>query len=329
MGNLDLYNTNSSPYFGVILAVLSIIPWILTYTIFKPKFKKVSISKLSLKEQKLEIANIIIYIINIILLIIYRDRFDIKTANVWFGIMTFFYLLYYELYFRYILRGGAQKELYSPLIYIKIPLFITMSLSIVFAGIWGKCIPLIYFAILFTITNCYIAYKKYMKYYTEYRDLYDKNRKPTGKKMLKDGLKPRDLKYVTVAVAIYNPKNHKWLMQKRTKDKGGNWATTSGHPISGQTSVQGMISEIKEELGLEVLEDELKLITTFDRKDKFVDIYYLEKDINIEKLVLQKEEVDDVKWMSENDIEALYKAKKFKKTHYNYFKKLLIEIEKK
>lgn len=326
MGQIDLYNVNSSPNFGIVLAILSILPWILIYTIFKPKFKRV---KSSQKVVKLEIANIIIYMTNIIILVGYKDKFDIKTANVWFGVMTFFYLIYYELFIRYIIRGRAQKELYMPFMYIKVPLFISMSLALVFAGIWAKCIPLIYFSILFTITNCYIAYKKYMKYYTEYRDLYDKNRKPTGKKMLKDGLKPRDLKYVTVAVAIYNPKNHKWLMQKRTKDKGGNWATTSGHPISGQTSVQGMISEIKEELGLEVLEDELKLITTFDRKDKFVDIYYLEKDINIEKLVLQKEEVDDVKWMSENDIEALYKAKKFKKTHYNYFKKLLIEIEKK
>lgn len=328
MENLDLYNTNSSPYFGVILAVLSIIPWILTYTIFKPKFKKVVIGKLSLKETRLEIANIMAYIFNIILLIRYRDRFDIKTANIWFGIMVFFYLLYYELYFRYIVRGKAQKELYSPLLYIKVPLFISMSLSIVFAGIWSKCIPLIYFAILFTITNCYIAHKKYMKYFTEYRDLYDKDRKPTGKKMLKDGLKPKNLKYVTVAVAIYNPKNHKWLMQKRTKDKGGNWATTSGHPISGQTSIQGMVSEIKEELGLEVSEDELTLITTIDRKEKFVDIYYLEKDINIDDLVLQKEEVDDVKWMSNKDVEAFYKAKKFKKTHYNYFKELLIKLKK-
>lgn len=328
MENLDLYNTNSSPYFGVILAVLSIIPWILTYTIFKPKFKKVVIGKLSLKETRLEIANIMAYIFNIILLIRYRDRFDIKTANIWFGIMVFFYLLYYELYFRYIVRGKAQKELYSPLLYIKVPLFISMSLSIVFAGIWSKCIPLIYFAILFTITNCYIAHKKYMKYFAEYRDLYDKDRKPTGKKMLKDGFKPKNLKYVTVAVAIYNPKNHKWLMQKRTKDKGGNWATTSGHPISGQTSIQGMVSEIKEELGLEVSEDELTLITTIDRKEKFVDIYYLEKDINIEDLVLQKEEVDDVKWMSNKDVEAFYKAKKFKKTHYNYFKELLIKLKK-
>ncbi len=220
MENINLYNTNSSPYFGIVLAILSVLPWILTYTIFKPKYKKVYISKMSSKEKRLEIANIIIYFINIIVLILYKDKFDIKTANIWFGIMSFFYLIYYELYIRYIVRGKTQKELYVPFIYIKVPIFISMSMSLVFAGIWGKCVPLIYFAILFTITNCYTSYKKYMKFFTEYRDLYDENRRPTGKRMLKDGIKPSKLKYVTVVVGIYNTRNHKWLMQKRTKDKG-------------------------------------------------------------------------------------------------------------
>lgn len=325
MGEIDLYNINSSPNFGIVLAVLSIIPWVLTYTLFKPKFRKV---KNNNKEIRLEIANIIIYITNIILLIAYRNKFDIKTANIWFGIMIFFYLIYYELYIRYIVRGRAQKELYMPFMYVKVPFFIAMSLSIVFAAIWAKCVPLIYFSILFTITNCYISYKKYMNYFTEYRDLYDENRNPTGRKMLMDGIRPKGLKYVTVIALIYNPKNQKWLMQKRTKDKGGQWATTSGHPIAGKSSIEGMITEINEELGLKVDKDELKLINTIERREKFADIYYLEKEINVDDLVLQKEEVDDVMWMSTYDIDAFYNAKKFKKTHYNYFKESLRKMKK-
>jgi len=209
MGQIDLYNVNSSPNFGIVLAILSMLPWILIYTIFKPKFKRV---KSSQKAVKLEIANIIIYMTNIIILVGYKDRFDIKTANIWFGVMTFFYLIYYELFIRYIIRGRAQKELYMPFMYIKVPLFISMSLALVFAGIWAKCMPLIYFSILFTITNCYIAYKKYMRFFTEYRDLYDENRKPTGKKMLMDGVRPKGLKYVTVIVFIYNNKKLELMM---------------------------------------------------------------------------------------------------------------------
>ena len=39
-------------------------------------------------------------------------------------------------------------------------------------------------------------------------------------------------------------------------------------------------------------------------------------------LVLQKEEVDDIKWMSSKEVDQLYKNNKFKKTHYKYFTKL-------
>ena len=38
-------------------------------------------------------------------------------------------------------------------------------------------------------------------------------------------------------------------MQKRVPEKGGDWGVTGGHPKSGETPIQGMITEIKEELG--------------------------------------------------------------------------------
>ena len=113
-----------------------------------------------------------------------------------------------------------------------------------------------------------------------------------------------------------------------TKDKGGKWATTSGHPVSGQTSIEGMVTEIKEELGLAVKEEELNFITTVNRKEKFADIYYLEKDVDLNKLNIQKEELDDIKWMTQKEIEELYKAGKFKKTHYNYYKALVSSMKK-
>ena len=134
--------------------------------------------------------------------------------------------------------------------------------------------------------------------------------------------------FIIAMLIILFCKNKKWLMQKRTKDKGGKWATTSGHPVSGTTSIQGMITEIKEELGLTVQEKELKLITTVQRKKKFADIYYLEKIIDINEVKIQKEEVDDITWMSDKDIEAFYNENKFKKTHYNYYKALVSSMKK-
>ena len=325
MENIDLFNSNTTPYLGVVLAIISVIPILFTYTFFRPKFRK------KIKDKKIKILGLVskfIYVLNLIFLVIKTELFDIKNADLWFGIMCFFYIIYYELYIRYIIRGRAEKELYSRFFYIKVPLFLSMSLSLVFAGIWVGDIILIIISVIFWGINTYTEYNKYIKYYTEYRDLYDNNRKQVKKKMLKDSIQPKGLKYVTVVVFIFNPKNKKWLMQKRTKDKGGKWATTSGHPVSGTTSIQGMITEIKEELGLTVQEKELKLITTVQRKKKFADIYYLEKIIDINEVKIQKEEVDDITWMSDKDIEAFYNENKFKKTHYNYYKALVSSMKK-
>ena len=325
MEHIDLFNSNTTPYLGVVLAIISVIPILFTYTFFRPKFRK------KIKDKKIKILGLVskfIYVLNLIFLVIKTELFDIKNADLWFGIMCFFYIIYYELYIRYIIRGRAEKELYSRFFYIKVPLFLSMSLSLVFAGIWVGDIILIIISVIFFGINTYTEYNKYIKYYTEYRDLYDNNRKPVNKKMLKDGIQPKGLKYVTVVVFIFNPKNKKWLMQKRTKDKGGKWATTSGHPVSGTTSIQGMITEIKEEPGLPVQEKELKLITTVQRKKKFADIYYLEKIIDINEVKIQKEEVDDITWMSDKDIEAFYNENKFKKTHYNYYKALVSSMKK-
>ena len=126
---------------------------------------------------------------------------------------------------------------------------------------------------------------------------------------------------------MYNPKNRKWLMQKRSKVKGSKWATTSGHPKFGESSIDGMITEIEEEIGIKVEKEELTLVTTQRRKDKFVDIYYMEKDIDIESIKLQKEEVSDVKYLTDRDVEKFYEAGKFKKTHYEYFKLLKDKIK--
>ena len=138
----------------------------------------------------------------------------------------------------------------------------------------------------------------------EYRDLYDENRNLTGEKITKNQTVPKGKYYVTVMVFITNS-NGEILLQKRSKQKGRLWATTGGHPTSGQNSLQGIQTEIFEELGINIKEDDLTLYKTIKTEDDFVDLYYLKQDIDIAKLKLQKEEVEDVKWFTQQEIKNL------------------------
>ena len=58
-----------------------------------------------------------------------------------------------------------------------------------------------------------------------------------------------------VVMAVIRNSKGEFLMQKRVKSKGGDWGVTGGHPKSGETPKEGIITEIKEELGLEEKEE--------------------------------------------------------------------------
>lgn len=152
----------------------------------------------------------------------------------------------------------------------------------------------------------------------ELRDLYDENKKLTGEKIYKGQDVPKGCYYITVVVFIQNSKNE-FLLQKRVKKKDGKWATTGGHPVSGETSRQGIITEIKEELDIDILEENIKLFKTIKTEDDFVDIYYLKEDIDINKIRIQKEEVSAVKWATINDIEKMIEEGEFSESHREFF----------
>lgn len=103
------------------------------------------------------------------------------------------------------------------------------------------------------------------------------------------------------------------LSQQRSykKDKNaGLWdLSASGHVPSGQSPLESLNREIEEELGLFIKED-LHLLGKFWRHEKhgenFIEneldyIYILIKDVDIEDIKVQEEEVEEVDWLSIED----------------------------
>ncbi len=163
----------------------------------------------------------------------------------------------------------------------------------------------------------------------EKRDLYDKNRKLTGETIFKGNTIP-DNRYIIVVLVFIQNSEGKFLIQKRSKIKNGKYATTGGHPKSGENSIQGIISEVKEEIGLDIKPEDLELYYSnrSDTEQVFWDDYYVKMDIkNLDKLNLQKEEVDSVCWMDVDEIHELNEEDKFFKNHYEEFEILLEWIE--
>lgn len=169
----------------------------------------------------------------------------------------------------------------------------------------------------------------------EKRDLYDKSKNVTGETIFKGDPIPEN-KYIIVVLAFIQNTEGKFLIQKRSPEKDGMYGSTGGHPKAGETSIQGMITEIQEEIGLTVKEEELELIYAGreDTERVFFDIYYLKKDFDINNLVLQKEEVESVYWYSISEIKELIEDGVFKENHaeevyrlIDIFRKRGVELE--
>lgn len=141
--------------------------------------------------------------------------------------------------------------------------------------------------------------------YGEYTDLYDENKNLTGEKLFREkGTKlivPKG-RYSIVVLAFIENSNGEFLFQMTSKRKKNVWATTGGHVKSGQTSKEAIIEEIKEELGIDINEDEVKLFKTYKYDDAFKDVFYIEKDIDINSLTYEKDEVEYVKYLTKDEI---------------------------
>ena len=92
----------------------------------------------------------------------------------------------------------------------------------------------------------------------EKRDLYDKNKQLTGETIYK-GEEIPDGRYIIVVLVFIQNSKGEFLIQKRSKEKNGKYATTGGHPKSGENSLQGIVTEVKEEIDIELKEEDLKL----------------------------------------------------------------------
>lgn len=159
----------------------------------------------------------------------------------------------------------------------------------------------------------------------EKRDLYNENRDLIDKTIYKDEDIPDGYYILVVIVVILNNEN-KYLIQKTSKAKGGEWALTGGHPKTGESSLEGIKNEIKEELGITAINP--ILFKQVKDKQVFGDLYYLKQDINMNEIILQEEEVSNVKFVTKEEIDELYNLGLFKKGHYRVFKDYLNYINK-
>lgn len=145
----------------------------------------------------------------------------------------------------------------------------------------------------------------------EYLDIYDKDKNLIGKKIeryqSRDDLK--DGEYFLFEQAWIINFNNQILLTRRAPNKkyGGIWEPTSGHVRSGETNLDGIKRELEEELGLKIVEDEIKLVKSYIDKKSIKEIWIVRKNVKIEDVKFVDSEVSEAKFVSIEEFEQMLK----------------------
>lgn len=120
--------------------------------------------------------------------------------------------------------------------------------------------------------------------------------------------------HIVVHVCIFNSKGE-MLIQQRQPFKQG-WSnlwdiTCGGSAVAGDTSHQAASRELFEELGIQYDFESMRPHFTINFKHGFDDYYFIEYDVDLNTLSLQQEEVQAVKWASQDEILQMIDAGTF------------------
>lgn len=136
-------------------------------------------------------------------------------------------------------------------------------------------------------------------------DIYNRDKTKSNKTMAKGETFEKGAYHLVVHACIFNSKGE-MLIQQRQPFKSG-WPnlwdiTVGGSAVSGETSQTAMEREVFEEIGLKIDLQTVQPHLTINFDVGFDDIYLLERELNINDLVLQYEEVQQVKWATMEEI---------------------------
>ncbi|MBR5345503.1 MAG: NUDIX domain-containing protein [Clostridia bacterium] len=136
-------------------------------------------------------------------------------------------------------------------------------------------------------------------------DLYTVDRQKTGRTMVRGEPTPEGFFRLVVHVCIFDAEGRMLIQQRQPFKRGWSnlWdVTVGGCAVSGDTSQSAAERELREELGLSV--DFSSAYPTFSLNwgHGFDDYYVLTREVDLDSLKLQYEEVQAVRWATLDEI---------------------------
>ena len=165
----------------------------------------------------------------------------------------------------------------------------------------------------------------------EYWDIYDADKKRTGRTMKRNDWCLKDGEYHLSVLGVVTRPDGRYLITKRVMTKAwapGWWEVSGGAAQAGEDSCDAVLREVREETGLDVSKAEGGYVFTYHRENPgegdnyFVDVYRFVLDFKEEDLKLQAEETDGYRLATAEEIRELAEQGIF--LHYDSIKRVFV-----
>ena len=143
-------------------------------------------------------------------------------------------------------------------------------------------------------------------------ELVDKSGNKTGKILTQ--IESRDInniptgQYISVVGIVIINENNEILLQKRSKCKKvnpGKWGICGGKVEIGETTLDAGIRETFEEIGIALNKSELKFLSTAKNEKAHFTVYYVRKNVDINKCKIQEDELEELRYFKIEELENL------------------------
>ena len=133
----------------------------------------------------------------------------------------------------------------------------------------------------------------------EWNDIYDENRKLTGR-VHKRGTPWKNGEYGLVVCVWVHDGHGKLLLTRRAKGKSfaGTWENSGGAAKAGEDSLTAVVRELYEETGILAQKEAFEFLGSDRDRNNYFDHYCLKDATPLDKIVLLPGETDAAKWVT-------------------------------
>ena len=164
-------------------------------------------------------------------------------------------------------------------------------------------------------------------------DIMNENGVVTGKTAVRGRTVLRPGEYHLVVHIWVISSSGNFLIKRRSEKRRlmpGEWASTGGSAIAGESSIKAAARELSEELGIKAPKGSLKFMGRLKRRNSFLDVWFIKCDADISRLRLQKSEVAEAKWVNKSTLMSMVDSGEFHdygKDYFNLVYSLVDEIK--